>query len=239
MANIDYNFLLSQIWRSAYDDPIFGFINGASNIIVGNNPPYSIVEFFKMNPKFGGTTTNVTGTVASTVLTYNGDLPTNISIGQYIDANNLNLGTTITEIDINAKTITLSQAASNDGKISANIYTSPLIPTFVLNSFIYLASNSIFIGRWGEAWNEAMSLFIAHYATLWMQAEAAGPNSTAGQAVASGLALGIDTAQHAGDVGYASQPVIIDGAGAWNLTLYGQLLATMAKTVGSGMILAW
>lgn len=239
MADFTYNELLANIWTSPYDFGGLWLISAASNIIVGNNPPYSVTDFFAQNPKFGGSTVNISGTIAGQTFTVANPsvLPNTIAIGQYLVSSNLPSGTTITAIAGNV--LTLSANGLANISMSANVYVSPLVPTTILNGFIYLASNSIFKDRWQEGWMLAMSLFIAHYATLWMQAEVAGPNSTPAQAVTSGLAIGLDTAQAAGDVSYSVEPLLIDGAGAWNLTLYGQQLATMAMALGSGPMFLW
>lgn len=55
------------------------------------------------------------------------------------------------------------------------------------------------------------------------------------QIAAQGLAGGIQTAKSVGDVSVSYQVLTsLEEWGAWNLTKYGQLLATMAKTIGAG-----
>jgi Protein of unknown function (DUF4054) len=60
------------------------------------------------------------------------------------------------------------------------------------------------------------------------------------QIAAQALAGGIQTSKSVGDVSVSYQPLAsLEDWGQWNLTLYGQQLATMAKTVGSGPALMW
>lgn len=60
------------------------------------------------------------------------------------------------------------------------------------------------------------------------------------QIAAQGLAGGIQTSKSVGDVSVGYQALTsLEDWGAWNLTSYGQLLATMAKTVGAGPMVIW
>jgi hypothetical protein len=60
------------------------------------------------------------------------------------------------------------------------------------------------------------------------------------QIAAQGLAGGIQTSKSVGDVsvGYSVLNALEDW-GAWNLTVYGQQLATMARVIGSGPMVIW
>lgn len=60
------------------------------------------------------------------------------------------------------------------------------------------------------------------------------------QIAAQGLAGGIQTAKSVGDVSVSYQSLAsLEDWGAWNLTAYGQQLATMAKVVGAGPMLIY
>jgi hypothetical protein len=60
------------------------------------------------------------------------------------------------------------------------------------------------------------------------------------QIAAQGLAGGIQTSKSVGDVSVGYQPLsALEDWGAWNLTSYGQQLATMARVIGSGPMLVW
>lgn len=79
------------------------------------------------------------------------------------------------------------------------------------------------------------------YATWPVQTPvfAAGPVSGA-QIAAQGLAGGIQTSKSVGDVSVGYQVLTaLENWGQWNLTLYGQQLATMAKVIGAGPMVIW
>jgi hypothetical protein len=112
------------------------------------------------------------------------------------------------------------------------------VPPFVLNMYCVIASNSLSPERWGALWPQAMALYVAHYATLYLMA--IGGNGTASALAASGLAGGIITSDAAGDVSESyTPPPGLEDAGAWSLTSFGQQLFTLSKTIGMGMILAF
>lgn len=67
---------------------------------------------------------------------------------------------------------------------------------------------------------------------------ASAPNGA--QIAAQGLAGGIQTSKSVGDVSVSYQTLeALADWGAWNLTSYGQQLATMARVIGSGPALIW
>jgi hypothetical protein len=51
-ATPNYNALLGVIWGDWFDGSDFASLSGASNIIVGTNPPYSKDDFFAIYPQF-------------------------------------------------------------------------------------------------------------------------------------------------------------------------------------------
>ncbi len=63
---------------------------------------------------------------------------------------------------------------------------------------------------------------------------------TGAQIAAQGLAGGIQTSKSVGDVSVSYQTLdSLKDWGQWNLTKYGQMLATVAKTMGSGPMVVW
>jgi hypothetical protein len=79
------------------------------------------------------------------------------------------------------------------------------------------------------------------WATWPVEAQVFTAGAPSGAAIAAqGLAGGIQTSKSVGDVAvaYAVLEALADWA-AWNLTSYGQQLATMARVVGGGMFLIW
>lgn len=239
MAQPDYNSYFNEIWGWPDERSGIPGISIASNVIIGTNPPYSVTDFLTLYPKFGGKPTLITGTVDGTTAVVTGvSSILGLLAGQYVIGPGVQPGTTL--VSASGSTVVLSKNTIAAGSpVQLQVFVTPLVPMAVLNAYIYLATSSIFQARWCEMWWIAMALFIAHYATLWLQGEASGPNATGAQAAASGLAQGIETAESAGDVSYSTTPVIIDGFGTFNLTLYGQELATWAAVIGSGSMLLY
>lgn len=162
-------------------------------------------------------------------------MPAGLAIGQLVTGANIQPGSVVTAIGTNS--VTLSGFASASGTQGAcSVYTAPFVPLVVLQLYLNLAQASIMQPRWLDAWTLGMALYIAHYATLWLQTEA-GPNLTAQQVATSGLQQGILVSQSAGDVSASTQPVAgFDDWGSMGLTQYGVQLATLARTIGSGPI---
>lgn len=236
----------NEIWgwpqEVGLDSAWYPTIAAAANFCFGSNPPFSYTDFIQFYPAFAGTQTSISGTSAASTIS-GVAANTNLAMGQYITGPGLDSGTTIAAISAGPApfTITLSKPvlAAQATAVSFNVVTAPIVPTAVVNAFIALAVNSLYISRWGDTWQIAVCMFVAHYLTLWAQSQTASPNSNAAMLVASGLAQGIDIAQHAGDVSYSVKPVEIEGFGAWNLTSYGLQLATLAQVIGSVSSVIW
>ena len=80
------------------------------------------------------------------------------------------------------------------------------------------------------------------YATWPVQTQVfSSVSPTSGAAIAAqGLAGGIQTSKSVGDVSVGYQALTsLENWGAWNLTRYGQQLATAAKVIGSGPMVIW
>lgn len=240
MATPDFNAEFGYSW--GLDIDLFAYlptISTASNLVVGTNPPYNATDLFTIYPQFGGTPTKITGTVTQGSDTIpDASSVAGLLTGQYVTGAGIAAGATVLSVTGSAVKLSLPCTASG-GPVQVTIYTAPIVPAAVINAYIYLATSSIFMARWGEMWYAlAMPLFIAHYLTLWAQGQSS-PNSNAAQLAASGLAIGIKTSKSAGDVSVGVTAVLIDGYGSWNLTLFGQELATLASVVGSGSALIW
>jgi hypothetical protein len=138
------------------------------------------------------------------------------------------------EFAATATSLTLSSAATASGNATLTVYTFQLVPLIVIQTYLNLANASLMSSRWREAWPLAMSLYIAHFLTLFLQTDG-NPQTTAGQAVTNGLQAGILTSQSADGVSMGIQPLAaLDNWAAWTLTSYGTQLATMARVVGAG-----
>lgn len=191
-----------------------------------------------MYPKFGGppllsgsaspSATLVAGNLDITV-----DSASGLAIGQPIAARGIPDNTYIAAVAGNDVTLTNAPTVSATG-VPLFVWSNPNVPIPVVLMFISLASASLAQARWADTWTFAMGLFVAHFATLYVKSDG-NPNSSVGQIAAQGLAGGIQVAKSAGDVSVNYQPIQgIEEWGAWNLTTYGQQLATFARVIGSG-----
>jgi hypothetical protein len=110
------------------------------------------------------------------------------------------------------------------------------LPDTMLTVLISHATTAIMQERWGVKWEYAAGLYIAHHATLLLQAY--NPDATTtDDAVKSGLPGGLLTSQKIDgmvSVTLDHAALITESWGMWNATLYGRLLATEAKLMGLG-----
>ena len=236
----DYNLLLGQIWGNGCEGgPDSGVsladIGVARNIFAGSNPPYYATDFFAMYPAFGGTPTAVTGAVDGTtaVIVLAAAPPSSVGSGQLVAGAGIPDGAVILSIAGNNLTINVNTTVAG-AAVPITIWTAPAIPLPVLNAYIMLASACVYQGRYFDSWSLCMGLFIAHYATLWAQANQ-NPGTSLAQIAAAGLAIGIKTHKAAGNVS-VGQAILNDlqGWGTFQLTLYGQEFASIAKVLASG-----
>jgi hypothetical protein len=235
-------YLASGPWAGSYDGVDFSAIIGVvSNIVVGSNPPYTIQDFFQFYPKWGGTPLSVPGATlvaGNEQITLAAAPPAGLAVGNPVAGPNIPDGTTVTAIS--GETITLSNAPTEPGTgVTLTAWNAPLIPIVVLQLYIALASASLVQGKWLDTWPFAMALYIAHFATLYARSDG-NPNSNVGQAAAQGLAFGIQVATSVGDLSVTYEPVPgLEDWGAWNLTTFGQQLATFAKVIGMGPMMLY
>jgi Protein of unknown function (DUF4054) len=219
-------------------------IAAASNVVVGTNPPYYIQDFFANYPMFGGATQNapsVTTTLGNAVATI-ATLPAAPGLvpGSPVAGVGIPDGTTIISVTgTGPYNITLSNQATASGTTALTVWNASPFPIFVILLYIALATACLVQARWDAQWVIAMGLFVAHYLTLWARADA-NPTGNLYQIAASGLAFGIQVSKSVGDVsvGYEAVPYMEIWM-AWNLTQYGQLLATMAAIVGAGPMMLY
>jgi len=99
------------------------------------------------------------------------------------------------------------------------------IPQTVLQAYIDLASASLSQVKWQDSWKIGMALYVAHFATLWLQSSSPA-GSDAKRIAALGQARGIQVSRSVGDVSSSHQSVVSgwEDWGSWNLTSYGQQL---------------
>jgi uncharacterized protein DUF4054 len=221
------------------------------------NPLYQLSDFVLFYPQFGqaqqgvlaanvnngGTGFNVNDTVNLLQEDASGCtlVITNVASG-VVTAFNITQPGTGYDVETGLATSVISSSAGTGLIVDVTAITPSnlnYIPPPVLQAYIAFASSCLSSQRWGASWTIAMALFVAHYATLYLQA-IGNPNGTASALAAAGLAGGIIVSQSAGDVSQSTiAPPGLEDAGAWALTSFGQQLYTMAKVVGMGMIYAW
>lgn len=118
------------------------------------------------------------------------------------------------------------------------------VPEGILSFYISLANNSLSYARWGDSWSMGMTLFIAHYLTLYLRAtDGLSENSPIAQVLNASYAAGLTASKSAGSLSksydYGSINDDFSGWGTWKLTLFGQQFATLAKLIGKGGSYIW
>lgn len=206
----------------------------ASGISQAGNPPYTASDFLAMYPGFFGLASQVTGAVTSGSNTITIADTTGIQVGQLIGGQGISSGAMVTAVNPNVS-ITISAIATANGT-AVFIFESPVVPLAIVQAYLNLATASLMSSRWREAWPIAMSLYIAHWLTLYLQTTA-NPTPSAAQAVTQGLQRGIAVSKAVGDTSIGLQALTgLEEWGAWAQTEFGLLLITMARAVGSGPI---
>jgi Protein of unknown function (DUF4054) len=212
---------------------------GASGVVFPGNPPYTVTDFLGIYPKFLGPATSLTGltsTLGSAVVSgFNSTTIQGISTGQLIVDPSFSEDTLVVSVDSVANTVTLNSNATISGT-TLTIYKAPFVPIVVLLTFTFLARASVMRARYHATWKFCVSLFVAHYATLYMRTESQ-PNATASQVASSGLTKGILITRAAGDVSATSQLIAgYEQWGAWTETQYGEQFITIARATNCGPI---
>jgi hypothetical protein len=227
-------FYMSIYGGFGYDIAATDYLGLARGIPQTGNPPYTVLDFLALYPKFGGTPTSIQGTLTSGSETVTVSSVAGLIVGQLIAGPGIPSGSIIT--GVNGTSITISNPATLSGQNQLNVYTAPLVPITVIQIFLNLANSALMSSRWREMWSIAMGLYIAHFVDLWLQSEG-NPATTAGQAAAQGIGRGITISKSVGDVSVSYQPLTaLENWAAWNLTIYGQQLATFARVVGAGAV---
>lgn len=112
-----------------------------------------------------------------------------------------------------------------------------LFPETMLQIFIGQANDSVLPSRWGSMWRYAAGLYVAHFSATHLKTYAPGSASIA-RAAAGAQPTGSVRTATMGDtsISYDNSTVTAgtEKWGAWNATLYGQQLVTLARLVGMG-----
>lgn len=117
-----------------------------------------------------------------------------------------------------------------------------LIPDVVITAYVKLAHTCISYNRYNDMWNTCMSLFIAHFLTLYLQTLSSAEDSVK-KIINAGLAKGVQTSKSAGDLSVSYDFSIIandfEGWGTYKQTAFGQQFLTLAKVVAKGGMVVW
>ena len=120
-------------------------------------------------------------------------------------------------------------------------FSVSVISDDVLNGYIEMAHNVVKEARWHGLWREGMRLYIAHFATLYLNAPR--ENATVGAMLKAGQTPGVITNKAVGSVSVAYDATQatsdLTGWTAWKLTTYGTQFATMARMLGKGGMYVW
>ena len=118
---------------------------------------------------------------------------------------------------------------------------SGVIPDEVLEMFVDLGLSCVNAQRFGKAWKHAVSLFIAHFCTLYLQSMQ--PEGTAAASVvAAASSAGMVTSESADGVSYSRDGSALNDLAGWaafKMTTFGVQFATLAKLVGRGGMYIW
>jgi hypothetical protein len=210
--------------------------SGASGLVFSGNPPFTVTDFLGTYPKFLGPATNFNGlVVTSGSPNISGFTSTNgISAGQLITDPAFPKDTFVLSVTQNAVVTTRSATAAGT---TLTVYETPMMPVGVIAMFVTLAGACVMCARYHEMWPFMMSLFVAHYCTLYMRTETASPNETPSQVASSGLTKGILIHRAAGDVSATSQLIAgYEQWGAWTETQYGEQFITIGRAVNCGPV---
>jgi hypothetical protein len=246
MGTPDWNGWLASIWGPSTDPfDSSAIIALVSNVVVGSNPPYTIQDFFTMYPKFAGPALLSGSASPEGDLTIGSATVANVhntagmAVGQPIAGNGIPDNTFIASITPNTSITLTNPATITATQSPLVIWNATAVPVPVLLAFIALASASLVQPRWLDTWLVAMGWFVAHFATLYARSDG-NPNSTPGQIASQGLAGGIQISKQAGDVSVSYATLQgIENWGAFNLTVYGQQLVTMARIIGMGPMMLY
>ena len=108
-----------------------------------------------------------------------------------------------------------------------------------IQDFIDLANTMISYDLYQEAWYSAMSFAVAHFITLNLMVYDENPDTLLSKAKQS---LGILTSKSVDGVSASYDTSYLDSLkswGTWNLTLYGQQFAMLARFMGKAGMYVW
>lgn len=119
-----------------------------------------------------------------------------------------------------------------------NADKTPLVPNEVMEMYIQFAHSCVSAARYRDAWKVGISLFIAHFISLYMQSmvdpDVANVQTVMSAARTKGLVASKSVDGVSVSYDFSSALSDLDGWAAWKLTNYGLQFATMAKIYAIG-----
>ena len=100
-------------------------------------------------------------------------------------------------------------------------------PDGTINFWLSIAGKMLNAVRFDDMLDNATELFVAHHLVLWKRDQVAAVPGQATGLVASKSVGGVS-------VSYDTNSTIEEGAGHWNLTVYGSQFIKLARMFGSG-----
>ena len=216
-------------------------------LVFGQNPSYYLDNFLAMYPKFFGPPTliaNAGTTISSNVVTVQSTI--GLAAGQFVVIPNVPQGTVITAVGNGQITIS-NQATVTQSSVGFTAYEAPPIPLAIIQTYINLANASLVFNRWQEQWTIGMSLFVAHYCTLYAKSDAAEITSVlqsyihseTPQGAIPGTIYTLSAAPPSGTLQgfFVNGSFMTPGVNA-DYTLSGQTITTNVATPGGAKLLA-
>jgi hypothetical protein len=106
-------------------------------------------------------------------------------------------------------------------------------PTSAVEMWLGVAAKQMNVERWGDLIDHGASLFVAHNLSLQMRANReADFGKTPGSAFGPTTSKSVDKASVSYDTSSASE----EGAGSFNLTVFGQQYIRLARLLGAGPV---
>lgn len=100
----------------------------------------------------------------------------------------------------------------------------------MLDFWSSIAAELVSLDKWGNLYNQGISLFVAHNLVLQRK----NMNAASGGVPGTGTGMLASKAVGRVSVGYDNSNVALDNGGQWNLTTYGMQYLQLARMIGVG-----
>lgn len=112
-----------------------------------------------------------------------------------------------------------------------------IVPDAVLEMYLEQALRCIQPNRWHALWKNGISLYIAHFLTLWLKVnapEGASPEAVAHAGSSDGAVMSKSVGGVSVSYGASEGSSDLTGWGSFKDTAFGEQFATLARMVGKG-----